>query len=373
MNRVLVVSKPFGPPWRDSSKNLARELVRACDEVSFRALAAAGQRSPWPQLVLEPLYPSAGRFQPGVTQQLRVLARLAGSLQADLVHFFAAPNPTAALAARLVLGWRKRRAPTVQTLCSLPDDEHAVARGCFADAVVVLSRHAVQRANDARLRNVQRIAPAVRRPPRLTDERRLALRRALGLDGSPLVLWAGDLEPAGGAQAFVAAAALIREQLPGARFVLAARPKSAAATAAVGRLHARVEQLGLLPATYWLGEWRAMRALLAASDVQVLAPASLARKMDYPLVLLEGLARGLPIVISDRPPLCELLEEGRAEAGRLVAPDQPAAIAAAVCELCSDPVAQARARAAAWRAAADFSPVAMARAYLALYQELWRG
>lgn len=372
MNRVLVVSKPFGPPWRDSSKNLARELVRACPEIDFRALAPAGQRSHLPQLTLEPLYPAAGRFQPGLTQQLRVLGRLTAPLQAELVHFFAAPNPQAALTARLVLGLRRHRPPIVQTLCSLPDDERTIAAGCFGDAVVVLSYHALRRALDAGVRQAQRIAPAVRRPPRIAHERRLALRRALGLDGSPLVLWAGDLEAGGGASELVAAAALIREQLPDAAFVLAARPKSAASAAAVAHLHGQARQLGLLSSLRWLGEFRAMRSLLAACDVQVLAPASLARKMDYPLVLLEGLARGLPIVVSDRGPLCELLEEGRAAAGRLVAPDQPVAIAEAVTELCADPVQHAAARAAAWRAAADFAPVAMARAYVDLYRELWQ-
>ncbi|MBN2359826.1 MAG: glycosyltransferase family 4 protein [Deltaproteobacteria bacterium] len=372
MNTVLVVSKPFGPPWRDSSKNLARELVRACREVRFRALAPVGQRSAWPQLALEGIYPAAGRHQPGATQQLRVLARLAAPLRADLVHFFAAPNPRAALAARLVLGWRRRRAPTVQTLCSLPDEDDALAAGCFADAVVVLSRHALRRVCDAGIHQARRIAPAVRRPPPLDESRRAALRRALGLDGQPLVLWSGDLEPGGGAADFVSAAALIREQLPAARFVLAARQKSAASIAATARLRSWVERHGLLPSMRWVGECRAMRALLAACDVQVLTPRSLARKMDYPLVLLEGLARGLPLVIGDRPPLCELLEEGRADAGRLVPVDDPEAIAHAVVELGADASQLVRAREAAWSAAADFEPAAMARAYADLYRELWR-
>jgi glycosyltransferase involved in cell wall biosynthesis len=153
---------------------------------------------------------------------------------------------------------------------------------------------------------------------------------------------------------------------------LTARLKSSTSAVSLSRLRALVELRGLLPATRWLGECRAMRALLAACDLQVLVPRTVARKMDYPLVLLEGLARGLPVVIGDRPPLCELLEEGRTDAGRRVPIGQPMAIAAAVADLYADPRRHAAARLAAWRAAGDFSPAVMARAYADLYRALWR-
>lgn len=369
MTTILTVTKPYGPPWRDSSKNLARDLIRASSELQFRVMATPKYRDLQPWVKVEPVYQNPGHFAPGPMQNLRVLVRLLQDPKADILHFFSAPNPLSAKAARLVqhLPWRRR--PTVQSLCSLPDDDDKIRAGVFADRVVVMSHQAQQRLAKLGRPDAICIPPSVRRPPlRRLDQRKL-LRQRLGFDDGPQILFAGDVHPGGGAQDFVDAMPGIAEKLSAVRFIIASRAKNPASRAEHQRLRDQVNAQGLAPQTLFLGEHRAMRSLLSSVDVQVLTPRSLARKMDYPLVLLEGLARGLPMVVSAQPPLNELLdlEPG---AGLAVSPSQPDALAAAVVSLLGDSTRWQRARQAAYALSSLLSPEAMAQAYAQLYAQL---
>ncbi|MFH1132813.1 MAG: glycosyltransferase family 4 protein, partial [Pseudomonadota bacterium] len=74
--------------------------------------------------------------------------------------------------------------------------------------------------------------------------------------------------------------------------------------------------------------------LLAASDLCLLPAESLYAKMDLPLVLLEALALGVPLVISDIPPLSELLVD---EVGIGIPPKDPQALAAGLKRLLKNP------------------------------------
>jgi len=367
---VLVVSKPFAPPWRDSSKNLARELVRSSTGFRYRVLAPRGTRPPADNVSVDPVYGAGDRFEPGLLQNARVLARLLLPAFADIYHFFFAPNPRTARAVQLALGLSVRRHPSVQTLCSLPAETTRIRPGCFADAVVVLSRYAEERVRVEGLGHVVRIPPCVRGSRSASPARRTRIRRQLGLGDGPLVLFAGDVEPQRGSDVLVKAAPRIMQALPGAEIVVAARAKTERSRAHHTALETQARRLGVADRIHFMGETGSIHDLLTCADAQVLAAASLEKKMDYPLVLLEGLARGLPMVVTDRPPLSELLEEGRDGAGLGVPPGDPDAVAEAVVRLCGDAEAHSRARAAARAAARDFAPEVMATAYEKLYVDL---
>ncbi len=93
------------------------------------------------------------------------------------------------------------------------------------------------------------------------------------------------------------------------------------------------------------------------------------RSVDVSGVLFAGLAFGKPMVLSDVGGFRELVEEHGA--GRLVAPGDPAALAAAIGELLADPAERerlaGRARAAA---AGPYSWDSIAERTLAVYEEL---
>ena len=364
-----MVSKPVAPPWNDSSKNLVKDLACTGTRFSYRVLTPGGYQLEAPRVASDPIYRDTGRYSPAVLQNLRVLARLMGSDQTALTHFFFAPNPRTSMAARLAL--RVRRRLTVQTVCSAPASFVHAQRLLFADRVVVLSGDTRNRFVQAGLspdRLVQ-IPPGIRLPPRPAPHERDQVRRRLGLPlDRPVVIYPGDLQFSRAAELFALAAARLRGVTPEPVFVLACRPKQKQSLDEAERIKGILGAAGIRSRAHIFGEVDDMLGLLGACDQCVLVAESLYAKMDLPLVLLEAMALGVPLVVSDRPPLCELLQD---EVGVSVPPGDPAALAAAISRLLSGGDLIQRLGAAA-RAAAErrYGIERVSSAYEDLYDSL---
>jgi len=91
-----------------------------------------------------------------------------------------------------------------------------------------------------------------------------------------------------------------------------------------------LDQLGLRTKVELLGERRDGPALLRSSDIFVLAT----RSESMPMSVLEAMAAGLPVVVSDVGGLPEVVADERT--GLLVPPGDPAALASALARLIED-------------------------------------
>jgi glycosyltransferase involved in cell wall biosynthesis len=133
------------------------------------------------------------------------------------------------------------------------------------------------------------------------------------------------------------------------------------------RLRALAGSLGLAGVEL-LGHVADMPSLIGEATLVVLPARTLAGKADLPLVVLEAMAAGRPVVVSRLPSMATL-----GDAVTRVPPGSPAALGVAVAGLLDDP-ARWRAMAAAGRRAVEarFSEQAMAASYARLYAELCR-
>ncbi|GDX81685.1 glycosyl transferase family 1 [Deltaproteobacteria bacterium] len=131
--------------------------------------------------------------------------------------------------------------------------------------------------------------------------------------------------------------------------------------ALLGALQAQAAALGVASRVHFLGVRRDVSTLMAAADAFVLA----SNWEGNPLVVLEAMAAGLPVVATDVGCVAELVSH---ETGRVVPPGSPPALAAALAELAGD---RALVRALGARgadiAAARFDVAVMARAYSELF------
>jgi phosphatidylinositol alpha-1,6-mannosyltransferase len=363
-DEILLVSKPLAPPWNDSGKVYVRDLALALPRRRFRALVPKGTTFDAPHVSSEPLYGDAGTYSPGLSQNARVLLRL---LKPDrsigLFHFFFAPNPKSSYAARAACFVTRK--PSVQTVLSAPTSFAKAPSWLFGDRVVVLSEHTKAQLATHGFDGAIRIYPGVRIEPPVSLDRRAAVRRALDLESGPIVLYPGDLEHSEAARTVVVAAHEILRAVPKAQVVLACRPKTPQAAVVETRLREIVHGE---PRVRFAGEVDDMRALLATSAVVVLPAETTYAKSDLPLVLLEALAEGVPIIVADRPPIVEVLQ---GDVGLRVPPAAPGALAAAVRALLADDVRRTSlGRSARTVAEACFSAETMARAYDRVYGEL---
>jgi len=367
--RVLLVSKPVAPPWNDSAKNLARDLARHGRRFAYHVLTVPGYAPEGEAVVAEPIYRDRGSFAPALSANLRVFARLLRRDQAAVRHFLFAPNPRASLAARLACAWR--RVPTLQTVVSFPRGDRGLGALLFGDRVAVLSEHGRRRlmragVDEARLRH---IAPGVGIPPLPSDEQRRKARLRRGLDDAPLVLFAGDYEFSSGARTLAEAIPRVLAQ-GAASFVLACRDKTRRAARERERVAELLSAPGIRECVRMESEVDDILDLVAASTLCVMPSESLYAKSDLPLVLLEALARGVPLVVADVDPLREVLRGG---GGVAVPPRAPEALARAISGLLADDshrrLLGAQARASAER---HFDVARMSRDYEDLYLEIAR-
>lgn len=188
------------------------------------------------------------------------------------------------------------------------------------------------------------------------------VRAALGLTDDAFVwLAVGRLEPQKDVPSLLEAA---RTLPPAAVVVLVGE----------GPLHAELEArrdaLGLDPARVrFLGARADVPDLMRAADGYVMSSAW----EGLPMVLLEAGASGLPIVATDVGGNAEIVRDGAT--GRLVAPHDPAALAAAMAETMALPASERAAwgRSARAHVAAEFDLGRVVDAWIARYRQLLAG
>lgn len=355
MRSVLFVSKPIAPPWNDGSKNLVRDIARGLTRHEAHVMAFARGRDG--AVVTEGVYATAGSFAPALASNARVFARLLGGARCDLWHFFFAPNPPSLRAGALVS--RLRGAPTVHTVASAPDNLERVAQHLFADLTVVLSEHTKRRL--AAVGVAAEVIPPALSEVSVTSEAIARVRTRYALP-EVYALYPGDLEFSNGAETFVRAAAKAKS----VGWVVASRPKTARAAEARARLEDLARREGAT--VRWLGEIDDIHAVVAGAAVTAMAVDTLHAKIDLPLVLLESLRLGVPIVVADGTSAGELVASGGALSLRA---GDAEALADAVTALVDDSARREAMGAAggAW-VARVCAPGAVAAAYEALYDRL---
>ncbi len=360
----FIVCKPLRAPFRDGSTVLVRDLVLHLP--GERPLVYFGD----PARPLRPGdtvldLPPMG-YAPGLWAKVRVLLAMLHPRRRQLpVHLCFTPNPITSRVLAL-LRWLQPRRVLVQSLMSAHGCESWVPLLRPLDAIVVLSEHTRQRllAVGIAPQRVHCIHPAVASVP-VDDPTQVAARQRM--------LYAGDLDLDVAARLVALARALAEPTLTGWSLTIACRPKSDTDRAARDRLRTDLADELARGRVRLLGEVDDMDALLRSASVQLYAADHVSRKVDLPLVLLEGLARGVPVVVVDADPVRELFTVA-ARHGLMpgaLAPADPAAFAATALALCHPPSLRL-ASAAAATLSAEFSLARMVRCYVALYDALER-
>ncbi|MFB7948445.1 glycosyltransferase [Kitasatospora phosalacinea] len=355
--RVLWLAKGLG---RGGAEQLLLNCVRHADRSRYEievayvlphkdalvpALAAAGV----------PVHCLGGA--PGRRWPLRLRALLA-ERRYDLVHTH---MPVPAVAARLLtLG---RRGPRlVHTEHNLWERYRLPTRWANAltygrnDAVVAVS-HAVAHGITAGAggRRADGWLTVVHHGPDLDGApsgpaARRAARAELGLPEDALVVGSvGNLTAKKDQASLLAAFALLRGRVPGARLVLVGSGPLEA------ELRARAGE-GVL----FAGMRADVPALLPGWDVFCLS----SRQEGLPVALMEAMTSGLPSVVTRVGGIPEVLDDG--VEGRLVAPGDPVALAAALGEL-TDPLLRERMGAAARARSESFDVAGAQRAVERVY------
>lgn len=292
----------------------------------------------------------------------RALARLAASRPRVVVHTHGyRPDVIAASAARAVArptvstvhgftggGWRNRLYERVQ--------QRALRR---ADAVVAVATTVAGRLAGAGVSSRRLFTVPNAFEPYADLLPRAEAREALGIAPRATQFgWVGRVSPEKGADVLVAALPFVDAPDVGVSVVGDGPARGAAM--------AQAERLGVASRLTWHGMLPGAGRYLLAFDALVLS----SRTEGTPVVLLEAMAAGVPVVATAVGGVPEMLPEGH---GLLVPTEQPAALAAAMGRVLRDPAA-ARARAALARARVgrDYAVAPWVAAYDDVYRSVLR-
>ena len=193
-----------------------------------------------------------------------------------------------------------------------------------------------------------------------------AVRRSLGVsEDARLVAVVSRLHRLKGIEDFLEAAAVIGTAHPDVRFLVVGNPSPIDNLAYLDELSRHAQRLGLTDRVIFTGLRDDVPALLSAVDVSVMP--SLNEALSN--VLLESMAAGAPVVATDVGGTIEALQHERN--GLLIPAANPAAMAAAIDRLLSNPSLARDLGARARQSIADnFSLDRMVAATAAVYEDL---
>jgi glycosyltransferase involved in cell wall biosynthesis len=196
---------------------------------------------------------------------------------------------------------------------------------------------------------------------RFASAPRGVLRAELGIGpADPVVGMVARLAAAKGQDLLLRAAPAVLARHPAARFVLVGGDQRSGEMGP--RLAALARELGIAGRVHLLGDRPDVAPLVRDFTVAVLP----SRQEGLGLALIEAMAAGIPAVATPVGGLPELVVD--VESGLLVAPESPAALAAAVTGLLEDPArAERLARAGQERVRRHFSLESMVAGTLAAY------
>lgn len=239
-------------------------------------------------------------------------------------------------------------------------EEEARIIGC-SDAVLASCDAEVAqlvRLYDADPTRVEIVAPGVDHAFFAPGQRRQA-RRAVALpEDGRMLLFVGRIQPLKGLEVAIGALAELADRCPDAFLVVVGGPSGPAGDAEVERMHELVAHLGLADRVRWVPPQahELLSTFYRAADVVVVP----SRSESFGLVALEAAACGIPVVASSVGGLTSLVDDGRT--GFLVEGRDPAAFAACIGDVLTDPVlAAALGRRAAIRAQGYTWSIAAAR------------
>jgi phosphatidylinositol alpha-1,6-mannosyltransferase len=309
--KVLFITRPIVPPWNEGSKNMVLGFAENLEGHEIHLLSSKGVSIGKENVIFEDTFDGGGTvLEATFDQKLRIFLRLITPDAIDLYHFVFTPNKVAYAIIKLVMSFRRRKPKIVQTVISTAAQGSDLKKIVFADYVVAISRFMEKKLIEAGVKNVIRI-PAGIDVSKFKPLNSSTAKVKFGFGRKRVVLYPGRYLKELGAVAFLQSARNVISAFPETIFVFACRNwgKSAKERETEKMIKDSIKEWGVEKNFAFLGEVDDIKSLIAASEAVVFVPESMESKFDYPLVLIEAMAMKKPIIISNIPPLNELVEK----------------------------------------------------------------
>lgn len=304
--RILFVTRPIVPPWNEGSKNLTLNLASSLKRHTAHLLTTRVNSSHLlPHVKWHGIYRHNDLT---LSQKFLLLKYLMFKPPVDIFHFFFVPTKlSSCIFSSLIRYYGKK---SVQTLPCLPagiSSPEKIRKLIFADKVVVYSKYTHDKLLNCGLSNVAHINIGL-------DIKRFAeakpdfhLRQRFGLkDDDVIILFAGEYSRLAGIPLLRRSILELTKNNLRCHFLIAGRILVPGDLSVEENFKKFVQKQKISNQVHFLGEVSDFAALLKTSNILFYPVKNMEGKIDTPLVILEAMASGLPVVTNDLPPLNEI-------------------------------------------------------------------
>jgi glycosyltransferase involved in cell wall biosynthesis len=270
------------------------------------------------------------------TQRFRLLFYfLCNSPEIDIYHFLFVPTLITSLFFSLIV--RLRRLKTIQTIPCLYRQNLSSELASllfFGDKLVTLSDWTEQKLYSLGLKNTFCINAGINTQMFKPPEDKSSVRKKFHFpDNKVVVLFSGELSRLGSLEIMLSVTRKVLKTNEKIHMVYASPTRKPKDKVARRRAYKFVCRHKLEKSVTFLGDVKDFSSLLKACDLLLFPVSSMMGKIDTPLTILEAMASELPVILTDIPPLNEML---RADAGVAIMGKDKKTFAQAVLELADD-------------------------------------
>ena len=325
--KLLMISRAVEPPWDEASKNLVRDISNMLDDYQFHILTTGNTRKDKENIVNKEIY---SKWKLTLFQKLRlVLFLIRKRTDYDLYHFCFTPELLTSFLSNVLIDKRKKiwSLPYISLRLSKKNIKKLAEN---TSIMTVTSEFSKEIFKDGGACNVEVVYPGVD----LEIFKPINKSKTHKEGGGFTVFFPGDISKDA---IIMAVESIIKETVlrtTSVNFIVASRIKKMGDARRKNGLKDRLDKAGLQDRIRFIEGVKDMPALLADCDL-VLYPhfEDFGKKIDIPYIVVEAMACGKPVLISDRRPLNEVMKNG---AGMAVSTDNPYEFAKAIIKLNED-------------------------------------
>ena len=310
MKKILLVTRPICPPWDEASKNFAYFLARNIKNLGF-TLLTCGKMDGLPENIEQkPIYTQS---KLSWAQRLNLLKVVSFKNKFDVIHFMLTPNRLNVFAFKNL--FKSKKAKTIQTIATLREDLYSdedLKRLMFADLILTYSDHACDKLKSLGLSNVKRVYPGIDLEEYKKKEKNPDLMEEFNFSSDDFVInFAGEYTRLGAMDDVVDAFIKVSKDIPNAKLSMAVRVKNEADAQKKKEVIKKLKENNLLEKVAFQddGSYQ-MTDVYNLCDISVFPVQDMKGKFDVPLVVVEAMACGKPVIVSDLEILQEFAKEG---------------------------------------------------------------
>ena len=313
MESIFFATRAIAPPWDEASKNMVWEIAKHLDHFSVTLLTYKNQQDllDKPSLTYKKIYHS-GASNSGVFGQITFRQKcsfLSAFLFSNpsIYHFYFTSEKYSSKMFRIIK--RFKPAKFLQTIATPVRNKEILPDLVFGDAVVVQSEYSLNLFKDKGISNVSRIYPAIDtncfKPGIDTRELREQLKI---FSNHQVVLFCGNYYLGCNDDLIETILALCKKK-DTIKFILSCRIGFLKDISERERMKTIFRREGIIDNVIFFEKVENIKQLIEISDIHVFPARKMLYKSDIPLVLLESLAMGKPIIITNISPLNEIMKE----------------------------------------------------------------